>query len=354
MAKQEDRKKHKKRLKEKRKAEKRAARGRFPQLVIIPDGEDPGFMRVVEELVDSFDFDDPDSCSSDDRHMYLLLRTLGLDGIFARLDSQSVAEVAAKHELSREDLIDEILVPLLTHLGEWIFERLPDQYRTNPLPFYFYDIVPQAKHLSIRFQFLPHVKSPHGTIYLSPLEPTVRINDEDFKVGFTRHALERACHRLALNQPITYYDFKRVATHFKTCEYFEVISLPDEQLALRLLGLCSDDLIDIYLRDVAGLDESRISSGKCFFVLGYCPLQIVRNYAVATTFLCPGYRGTPEHALIDSTTMSANERRALHAMASSATLADAIRGHQTEALRWYHRNGVPQVITLEGNIYGIR
>ena len=354
MAKQEDRKKQKKRLKEKRKAEKRAARSRFPHLVIIPDGEDRGFMRVVEELVDSFDFDDPDTCSSDDRHMYLLLRTVGLDGIYAWIDSQSAAEFAAKQELSRKDLMEEIVVPLLTHLGEWIFDRLPDQYRANPLPFYFYDIVPQAKHLSIRFQFLPHVKSLHGTIYFSPLEPTVRINDEDFKVGFTRHALERACQRLALNQPITYCDFRRVAIHFKTCEYFEVISLPDEQQALRLLGLCSDDLMDIYLRDVAGLDESTISSGKCFFVLGYCPLQIVRDYAVATTFLCPGYRGTPEHALVNATTMSANERRTLHAMASSATLADVISGHQTEALRWYHRNGVPQVITLERNIYRVR
>lgn len=354
VARKDERKKQKKRLKEKRKAEKRAARSRYPNITLLSDGEDPSFMNLVAETLDSFDFTDPAICSTGDRNIYRVLREFGFERAIELLESPSAAQYAAGSELSADELKDQFLTPLLSHLGEWIFEKLPEQYRTNPLPFYFYHIFPHGRRLAVSFRFLPHVSSPHGTIYFSPFEPTVQTSGGNYTVGFTRHSLERACQRLSTQQSISYRDFQRVAMYFRCCVYFEPVLLPDDQAAIRLLASCDSSVSDVYLRDVARIEESKITANKYFFVLGYCPVRIVQDYAVATTFLCPGYRGTPEDALVNTTPMNSKKRQALRAAASGSTLADVANEQHSELLKWYHENGVPQVVTLDRDIFRFR
>ena len=351
MAKKEDRKKQKKRLKEKSKARKRVERNKYPRIEVLDDGEDKAFMSTVKQIVAEFDFENDAHCRPQERVLYHFHRQIGLDGLEEVCELPALSEIAEAHGENIEDFRHDLFLALFTHFGKWIFDQLPEAYRRLPLPFYYYHATPLGRNLIVTFQFLPRVKGPHGIIYHSPHEPTVNTRAGDRKVGFSRHAIEQACVRLAPILPLTYEHFQAVAFYFRCCTYFDTITLPDGTEVLRLVGKCSGALADVYFRQIANLDSATIENDQCCFVLGYCPIQEVRDFVVAKTTLFPGYRGTPEAALLASATISSQQRRQLLEAAEDSTLARALDEQQIAALKWYHENGVPQVVVLDRDIY---
>lgn len=351
MGRKEERKRQKRRLKEVRKSKKSVLRGKYPRIEIIRDGESPSFMDTVEETINQFDFENNSHCDTADRLMYQLLRREGFAGFSAACTAIAQTESPTHLNLSVDERRAIWLSPLLTHLGQWVFERLPEQFRTNPLPFHFFHVSPQEKHLRVNFHFMPRMPSPHGTIYFSPFEPTVSTTNGLRKVGFTRHAIERACQRLAGELPIRYQQCQYLTGHFLRCVHYEPMTLPSGQEAIRMLAKCNYDLTQVYLRDVAGFDDAEIANQKWFCLLGYCPVKESRDFSVATTFLCPGYRDTPEAYLVDTAGITAATRQSLRAAAKDSTRADVVAGRLTNALKWYHENGAPQVVAVERGIY---
>ena len=351
MGRKEERKRHKRHLKDVRKSKKSVLRRRYPRIEIDHDGESPCFMKTVEETSDRFDFENNSHCDTADRLMYQILRKEGYAALSAACTARAQAEDSKDLTLSVDDRRAIWHSPIFTHLGQWVFERLPEQYRTNPLPFHFFHVRPCDKNLCVNFQFMPRMPSPHGTIYFSPFEPTVSTTNGLRKVGFTRHAIERACQRLARELPIQYQQCQYLTAHFQHCVYYEPLTLPSGQEAIRMFTECRYDLSQIYLRDVAGLDDAEIANRKWFCLVGYCPVKENCDFAVATTFLCPGYRDTPEAHLVDTARISAATRHSLRTAAKDSTRADVVAGRLTEALTWYHENGAPQVLAVERGIY---
>lgn len=348
MARKQERKQQKKRKKDEHKAKKHAERSRYPRIVIHADGEDPAFMAEVKRIAENFDFDSNDCCDKDDRDMYRVYRQVGIEGLRMYAASPEANERRRMMGLSAEDFGAVLFAPLLRHLGHWIFERLPDQYRRDPLPFYYYHISPQAKRLEITFEFLPRTKSPNGTIYSSPLEPTIQIGGTACKVGFFRHPLEQACKRMAVTLPITYFEFQRCFRYFRHCIYFEQVALKDQELGMRLYAPClHQTLRDIYLKDVAGIDPSGVSGERYHHVLGYCPLTIYKRYVVAKTFLLPGYRNTPEAELFDSAPVAKKERDRMRSLTADLTYEQILNANAVEPIRFFHQNGCPQVVEMD-------
>ena len=192
MAKKEDRKKQKKRLKEKSKARKRVERNKYPRIEVLDDGEDKAFMSTVKQIVAEFDFENDAHCRPQERVLYHFHRQIGLDGLEEVCELPALSEIAEAHGENIEDFRHDLFLALFTHFGKWIFDQLPEAYRRLPLPFYYYHATPLGRNLIVTFQFLPRVKGPHGTIYHSPHEPTVNTRAGDRKVGFSRHAIEQA------------------------------------------------------------------------------------------------------------------------------------------------------------------
>ena len=351
MANKDRQKKLKKLAKEKLKARKWAERNKYPRIELIEDGESPDFMAAVTDIVNSFDFDNHSHCSPESQLMYRTYRTIGLDGLNRWIASPETQDKYMKPDQSFMEFRASMLVPLYSHLGEWIFSRLPDKYRKDPLPFFYFCVTPVDKALRITFKFVPHMPSEHGTIYHSPYEPTVAKYGVLFKVGFLRHAVERACQRLAAVQPISYCHFQPLALFFRHCVYFESLTLPDGQEAIRLLGRCEGDFGNTYIHNIASMKVGRAGPGSYYFLLGYCPVAIVRRSAVAMTFLYPGYRNTPEAALVESAPISKAMRHSLRAAAQHNTLAELVKGKGVDVFKWYHENGLPQVVWREEDIY---
>ena len=357
MAKKEDRKKQKKQRKLKKealKAKKWAARNEFPQTEIVFDGHDEAFMLDVEEVIHSFDYGNDEHCPESVRTVHRLLRKIGLDRLEEGINSTVFDEHAASNNFDADEFRELQKWALYCHLPDWIFSQLPDRYTKSPLPDYFFQVVPNDRRFVASFQFLPRLVVGAQSVWHSPLEPTVTIRGQDYKVGFTKHVFERACKRMSLAQPVEYFGFNGITSHFRSCVYFEHVLLGNGQDALRLFAPCLYEIGQMYMVDVANLRPSDMAAGPWFFVIGYCPVELSdAGFAIGLTLLFPGYNNTPEDALVKRTRKHDKLDAALRSAAYDNSLGKVFMEKNLQPLRWYHHYGVPQVIRLEKPLYGI-
>jgi hypothetical protein len=359
MAKKEDRKKQKKRLKEQKKADRndriasaRARASLYPRIVLRPDGGAPAFVATVQQLANEFDFESPACCQERHRIIFKMFRAVGIREMLRRMDisSREAPQAGFEPQLVEATIID----PLMLHVGKWIFARLPDEYRKSPLPFHYFTVVPRGNDLHVLFRFLPTVSTEHGTVYFAPAGPKVAFGGGQWKVGFFRHAIERVCERLCPVEDIGYAHFNVCEIYFRNCIYYEPLELPDGQHAIRLFKDCDpagpgDG--DPYITKVLGLDRSPRGRTRLYRTLGYCPIAFAGPRAVAKTFLFPGFRNTPEDHLVRTTSMPADQRRMLLDIASDNTARKVREAEGLTAIKWYHDNGVPQVYEMKRRVF---
>jgi hypothetical protein len=89
--------------------------------------------------------------------------------------------------------------------------------------------------------------------------------------------------------------------------------------------------------------------------VGYCPVTFQGDLAVATTLLFPGMserKGTPEGTLIENSGLPPAEidrlKVQVEGQLSMRGLADS--GDFT-LIKWFHANGVPQVVRLDREVF---
>jgi hypothetical protein len=359
MAKKEDRKKQKKRLREKKKAARRnqlasalARASLYPRIVMQPDGGDPAFVTAVNQLANEFDFENPACCQERQRKIFKMFRAVGFHEMMRR--TKISMREAPQSGVEAHVMEDLVMAPLMLHVGDWIFNRLNDDYRKSPLPFHYFTVVPTGNELLVVFRFLPTVSTEHGTVYFSPAQPKVAIGGGQWKVGFFRHAIERVCERLCPSERIGYAHFNVCEIYFRSCVHYEPLELPDGQHAIRLFQDCDhagphDE--DPYITRVLGMDRQPGKRTRLYRTLGYCPIAFVGPRAVAKTFLFPGFRNTPEDDLVRTTPMSADQRKILLDIASDNTARKVHQAEGLTAIKWYHDNGVPQVYEMSERVF---
>ncbi len=355
----EERKKRKKRLREdkksaerRREAAKQKRASLYPQIVLDEEGGDSHFVAFVRDIVQRFNFENPDMCTRAQRQVYQMFREVGIREMLRRLAISK--KEAPQHGFSRWTIEEVILDPLIMHMGEWIFAQLPEIYRVSPLPFAYFSVMPVGHELLIRFSFLPSITSPHGRIYFSGLEPRVAFGGGMWKVGFFRHAIERICERLCPTRTIGYAHFNSCAFYFRNCIFYEPLELPDGQCGIRLFQDCpptQDEEDDPYISTVIGLKRHPGKSTKLYRVLGYCPVEFVGPRVVAKTFLYPGYRNTPEDRLVGRSTLAPDVKRELFELAAENNAEKSRKGDGLRAIKWYHDHGLPQVLELERDVF---
>jgi hypothetical protein len=353
--KREDRKKQKKHLKEQKKSNARqrllAERRRadlYPRIIIDPKGGDPEFVSIVRRILAGFSFEDPTICPPDRQRIFREFHKLGVDQMLVNMQAE-LSEIRTQTATTQQ-VEDTACFTIHEYLGNWIFERLPEPCRVKPLPFHYYEAVPSTKDLVIRFALLPNTTNEHGRIYYSGFQPTVPFGGGKWKVAFFRHAIERICERLCTKPQINFSHFSSLATYFRFTTYFEPLELPDGQHAIRLFDYCyrGDDVGNHpYVKHVLENEIPAAQNAHLVHVLGYCPLSFIGPRAVAKTFLYPGYRNTPEDHLVRTAPITMAKRRELLALASHNNATNFYVAGGFEAIKWYHDNGVPQVIALK-------
>ncbi len=359
----DERKKQKKRErdreKQKRSAEHAAKKAQLakqmerPRILVDPSCGDPVLVRRIREAAKSVSLEESGGCPSEIAELVARFMRDGPQETSRHLRTRAALEY--DHHQDVVNYEQARLRSVIAYVGERIFEQLPEAYRTSLLPsHYFYPLfVPEG--VEIQFGFLKRVRRDTGWGYYSPSEPTVEINGTQWIVCFSEHAIERIVERSSFEDPVSYSHYMDCAAYLHGCIYFEPVMMADGQPAIRLF--MTEDLggpterYREYLRKVAGIDDVYQYPAIPAYVLGYCHIDCKGKFAKAISCWYPGYNGTPEDSLVRNTAIPREERQRLLAMAGDNKTIRVINEGRHEAIKWYHENGVPQVVFPQQRLF---
>ena len=245
-----------------------------------------------------------------------------------------------------KQLLDLLPPTTLRHLG----------FRVVPL-----ESVPSAIEIQVRS--LEHV-SPFR--YRSPLRPTIEVDDRELSVvynlkdddHFTRRLEERTVY-----DPSDIFCKDQVFGFLYYCCYFDLVTLPNGQIAARLWNWCDPDIrLSSFWEEVLGdscvalgIERMRFyesDEGRAHYLVGYCPIHegaIENGIALLNTLLLPGMDNTPEyHAMVKG--RNSTERIAFQRSVLSMTMKNLSDTKDFSLLRDLHRH-VPQVQMIRERVF---
>ncbi len=320
--------------------------GQYPVLTFAEQEGDPEFVSLVKKTALEIDLGDPKVCPPLFRHAYKRIACDGIDAYAAEV-RQAVAD-----GLVSANMADVTTHQLNLHFGSLVYNRIPKEIRQRFLPWNDVNIVFTGKSQLFAFSSLLQLSGNQGTIYYSRKQPTVALGPREWRVGFSRHAIEQAVTRLNPNY-LQYESSGDVHCFFAKCVYHEPAEIDSKnhrhQPAFSMYDKCDDPTFVAYRVYVDGVfgangEPPDRSFGAFHYRIGYFPVEFDKGFAKATTFLRPGYSGTPELALLRSNQSLPRDRKLfLLKEARENKGREALLDERTEVIKWFHDNGVPQV-----------
>lgn len=320
-----------------------------PKVTVDPTGGDPVLVKRVLSIVEDISLEESGGCPAEIADLVARCMRDGPDEAVREIHAQA----ALVYDHHREILLlsTKRFHDAVAYVGERVLERLPEVYQKKLLPDYYFfpEVAPEG--VRIRFGFLDRVKRETGWGYYSQHKPTVTINGADWIVCFSEHAIERIVERSSFEERVTYTHYMDCANYLNGCVYFEPVSMADGQPAIRLFMTdelnCNDGRYREYLRKIAGIEDVNGLPNAPAYVLGYCPLDCKGQFAKAISMWYPGYDGTPEDTIVRTRIPSKLDQIRLQMLAEDNKMVRVINEGRHEAIRWYHENGVPQVVSLK-------
>jgi hypothetical protein len=348
---QKQRKRQQKNVQRKKRAEQinrqRVRESQYPIVRIDDTYGDPRFVEAVKLAVATTRFDDSTLFGEFEQDFHKMVRDHGSDTAFALLE-------VAKRQLS---LAGDPDARVLSHIavlsyGTQLFEQIPEEVRKRYLPYNDVRVDFTGRDMVLRFSSMQRKSGEGGTIFYSHRRPTIRLQGREWKVAFSRHAIEQICKRVNPRY-LTYAAAGDVHAFFSTCVWFEPVTLFGDQPAFAMWDMCGDPVNirhEVYVRGVLGEENMGSGNGSFYHRVGYCPVAFEDGFAKAKTFLCPGYDTTPEYGLVKASRLPELEKDLLlHSASSSDVLHVAEEG--VEAIRWFHNHGVPQVAQMQHQVF---
>ena len=324
-----------------------------PKVTVDPTGGDPVLVKRIQSIVRGISLEESGGCPAEIADLVARCMRDGPEETIREIHAQASLEFDHHRDVLRESA--RRFHATVAYVGERVLEELPDVYRKKLLPGYYFfpEVAPEG--VRVRFGFLDRVKRQTGWGYYSQHKPTVTINGADWIVCFSEHAIDRIVERSSFEDRVTYTHYMDCANYLDGCVYFEPVNMADGKPAIRLFmadGLHGDiDRYHEYLRKITGVEDVNQLPADPAYVLGYCPLDCKGQFAKAISMLYPGYDGTPEEILVRAKAPSKAEQQRLLLMAAGNKMVRVINEGRHEAIRWYHENGVPQVVSLGRRLF---
>ena len=338
----------------------------YPEFFLMKGDASQQWTKCVVRIVSTIDFGDPAQFEEAQRRAFRMLKELGLD----------VIERAVRKAEEQEG--PELSVGFrrfIWCLGNLVVEKMTPAERSRFIPFNDVLITPFGHDILVRVSSLRRTEVNGTRVYHSSRCPTLTIDGKKRVVAFTRHAIERLCDRIVPSWRY-YTGLGDAYAFFSDCLHFELAELYPKRLAFTFydscfLEQCRPGLTSFpceYARRVIGtraMIEHRDFGRRWYYRVGYCPAFVGRDFVdgdfvVAKTLLFPGMKTTPEYGLLLESPLSEQERNAMLAKAESQTAETMQKTWDYSLVKWFHDNGVPQVVALEGDIfangitYGVR
>jgi hypothetical protein len=315
--------------------------GRYPEFHVWPQNAPKGFVEAVVQAVRTIDFEDKGTFKPIGQKLFKSIKELGADRVLRDLE-----------EACREQNDHFPYHNVITSLGILAFSRIPKEKLLKYIPACDFQIVPNQDTLLVICRALLRTNRPGGTIYYSKHKPTLTINGEEKIVGFSTEVIMEKGKRL-LGAWETYCGLGDLCAFFHDCIYFERADLPDGQLAFTFYEECVPGYFSsLYASQVLGVDVKE--RARYYYRVGYAPAVIIGEFVKAKTILLPGFRRkpTPEYQLIEASSLSREDKER---MKKQATADDAyenlIRTRDFSVIKWFHDNGIPQVIETDQPLY---
>lgn len=327
---------------------KQKRRSRYPKVVIDSTNGTPEFVDLVRQAVAVTDFDNPKFFSSGQCEFYRLLREYGFPYARRCLQEAMAQKLAEGDPMGR---VGELL--MLLNYGTVLFEQIPEEARRRFLPYNDVRILFIRNRMVLQFSSMLSHGGPGGAVFYGRNKPVIEFDGVQRTVAFSRHAIDRICERINPRY-IHYAAAGDVHAFFSTCVYFEPVQLHGGQPAFVLYDICGNDhtlQYDTYVNQILGKDKLDRSLGRPYYKVGYCPVVFEGDFAKAKTFLSPGFTGTPEYGAILNSNLKLTERNKLIQSATSLVPNDVLMNDTPETIKWFHDNGVPQVVQLKRKVF---
>lgn len=319
----------------------------YPEVVIDPDNGTPEFVALVADAVSKLKLSDGKVFSPGEQTFYRACRKKGFD-LYLNVVKQNLDKMEGLSESEKQS----IFYTYYCGYGERLVNRISRESKLKYLPFNDVKVSFVGAQISIKFDSLVSEKSPGGSIYFSRKRPQIIFSGTEYTVGFSRHAIERICERQNPRY-MTYGGLGDAFIFFGGCRYYKPVYLEGGQAAFVLFNRCDTPgfIQAEYLNRVLGKENLQKGQGNCYYIVGYCPVVFDKGFAKAKTFLIPGYSGTPEYSLLLKSKFPQSERERLLKMTQDATEDDVFMGENLELIKWFHDNGVPQVMQMSHKVF---
>jgi hypothetical protein len=345
--KQQKKKQRERRVKDKKIHEQSRAirQAKLDEYPIIRTGRrdaDPEFIKAVEDAAKSIDFLDDKVVGLPHKEFYRLGKRHGFPAVFADL----------QHETENEP---NLLPLLLLTLGSQILDRVPSDVRRKHMPCNDVMVAFEGRDIVLHFSSIRWQSGSGGRIFYSPLKPKILFEKAEYIVGFSKHAIERICKRIKPNY-IDYGACGDIHVFLRSCVYFEPVVLYGDQPAFVLYNRCDHPSFadyQTYTVEVLGLENLVDGVGPPYYKIGYCPVVFEAGFAKAKTFLPPGFTSTPEYGLLLKSGLQreVKDRFISKVTDESWTHSGVLLNNDHEVIKWFHSNGMPQVIQMKTEVF---
>jgi hypothetical protein len=335
---------------EQQRALRQAKLDEYPKVIVKQRDADPEFIKAVLEAAKKIDFLDEDTLGAGYQAFLRCGKEFGFSYAFNSLRNLP----GINHGNTRLTGMPMLAVANLTY-GGLLLQQVPEDIRRRYMPFNDVTVCYEGRDIVLRFTSIRSQSGPNGRIYYNPAEPKIIFDGKEYKVGFSGHSIERICQRLNPRY-INYGDCGDIHAYFRTCVYFEPALLYPDQLGFAIYNMCFTPGFvhhKIYAQDIFGLDNEVPGMGRLYYKVGYCAVAIEGEFAKAKTFLPPGYRSTPEYGLLLDSALPKAKKEEWIAKATDESwseLNNLMQG-DTEIIKWFHQNGVPQVKQIRETVF---
>jgi hypothetical protein len=311
---------------------------KYPEIVLqkADASVSPEFVAAVRQIVNGIDLADPAQFPPSVRVFFQNLCRVGLSSSLTK--ATRFVEPALKHAKA---------IQLKCYLGDFIMDGLKNALQIEKyVPYNDFYIEYSGQNIIIRFDSLLSCYSKFGKIYYSRWKPQVNIEGKDYTVAFSRHAIERYRQR-TVGDGYSYGGTGDAFMYLSYCNRYDHHSNEWNGKQKHYLSFYSDCLKGFFTGEFARriLEKDDVPNYSHACRMGYLPVRLWKGFACAATLLVPGMKGTPEQILLKNADIDETlKKRLIQSNQLKLSIRECIANDVIWVLKWYHDNGVSQVI----------